>query len=1042
MKYATLISIVFHLCSCFYIFIGAYVHLSNLENRIGRLYLMLATSMSSWAFGYAVANSAPTAEASAYWRSFGVLGLGVFYSILLHFLLIFTNDAKLLNKRYGALILIPIYLPAVINVILFSPFGPLADTQYTMVQGDFGWVNIIPPNWGGIWIKLYSTVYSIAAIVLFLFRLRKIKGQDLVKRQISFVLASGLIPAVAVVVTDMIPGVLDANFFFKTAIVFNILPMLLLFDTLKKFGLLSEKSDLQLATSIADKDINKDRMGVFRMAGVTFSAGAAISFLIGYYLQNGPIEREFLLSLALFVIGILSTAIARITADHKVQNTVFLALCTAGMIFFMMTNLKTGALTAWAVFIIFLMFTVVLESRIHATVFTLICVLIQIVFWILRPKIPAIIDGGEYLARIFIIIFSCFAVTYLTIKYASKAEEHKRFAQEQEALEKISSNYIMVSSENIRMKADEMFEMSAEILAFDRAYLLKFDEKYEEVTVLNTYSKDDEAESVLYRPGMLIKVAELPPVRHIVGHKSPMVVENVGKLPIDREEEINFFRRRGINSFFALPILLETELIGVLVVEYYIGSSVRAKENRLHFLGILTNILADARKKTLYEEQLYDVAYFDEATKLANRHMLKKIMEQILDDKSESDRVVVFNIELDNLRTINDTFGHSVVDWIILKSAAILEDVMEEECTLARISEEKFIIVMPTSKDIDHIKLCANKILDAFSDPILSGEGIEALFVAVSIGVAVSPEDGSDAETLLKNSDLAGYEAKTADSRVVFCSDQMRKRNEENTLLTNKLFNALQNEEFSLEFQPQISSDTGKIAGVEALLRWTTSENRRVPPDTFIPILEQTGLIHEVGLWVLEQALKEHNRLVEKGFPPLRFSINLSVVQFRRDDFVPELSGLVKESRIDPKYIELEITETMLSQNFADTIEKLDQLKALGVSIAIDDFGKGYSSLHRLELVPFDRLKIDKSIVDDITIKKKKIVIAKVIVSLAKSLMAEITAEGVETKEQLDFLRDIACDEIQGYYFSKPLTPEALEDFLKQNYAETGRERP
>ena len=174
---------------------------------------------------------------------------------------------------------------------------------------------------------------------------------------------------------------------------------------------------------------------------------------------------------------------------------------------------------------------------------------------------------------------------------------------------------------------------------------------------------------------------------------------------------------------------------------------------------------------------------------------------------------------------------------------------------------------MPIAETAEQINECANRIVDAFSDPILPKGGIEALFVTVSVGISVYPDDGRDADTLLKNADLAGYEAKLTDSRIVFCSEQLKSRAEENTILTNRLFHSLQNEEFSLEFQPQINCNTGKTAGVEALLRWTTSDNRRVPPNIFIPLLEQMGLIYEVGLWVLEQALKQHNRLIAKGIP-------------------------------------------------------------------------------------------------------------------------------------------------------------------------------
>ncbi|NMA07077.1 MAG: EAL domain-containing protein, partial [Ruminococcaceae bacterium] len=238
-------------------------------------------------------------------------------------------------------------------------------------------------------------------------------------------------------------------------------------------------------------------------------------------------------------------------------------------------------------------------------------------------------------------------------------------------------------------------------------------------------------------------------------------------------------------------------------------------------------------------------------------------------------------------------------------------------------------------------------------------------------------------------------------------------------------------EEFSLEFQPQISCETGKTAGIEALLRWTT-DNRRVPPDRFIPILEQTGLIYDVGLWVLEQTLKEHTVLVSKGFAPLRVSVNLSVVQFEGEDFISDFAKIIEESRVDPKYIEMEITESLFSKDPEDVLKKIFELKGLGVGIAIDDFGRGYSTLSRLKLVPFDRLKIDKEIIDYIYSGDEGSQLTENIISLARIYKASVTAEGVETKEQADLLKSISCDEIQGYYYSKPLSLEALEEFLKK----------
>jgi diguanylate cyclase (GGDEF)-like protein len=765
---------------------------------------------------------------------------------------------------------------------------------------------------------------------------------------------------------------------------------------------------------------------LFRTAARIFGIGAAASFFAGYLMLGRDLAKELPLTLIVLMFGVFIALIPHITKNHSFQNTLFLMVSILGQSYFIIANATKGAETLWGVYTIFLLYTVVLNSKLHANIFVAVTLVTQVVLAIMIPNAYATINRAQYFLRITIIILTSYGVRYLTREYAARMQGYRRFAKEQETLEKVSNVFVSVNRENVITKMDEMFRLTQERLGFDQAYLIEFSADYEDALIFSSYVVN---ESIPWRPGMKVKAAALPMAKTLIDQKQPRACENIENIADD--EERNFFASRGINSCYAVPIMGAENITGMLVVEYHGKSDVRLSDNRLTFLGIVANILGDAKKKSLYEEELYNIAYFDENTKLANRNMLKSNIEKILHDRNESEKLVIFDIELDNLRSINDTYGHNAGEQVVIKVAAILKDMMRGGCTLARISQGKLVVVMPITETREQMEECARIITGAFSDPILPGEGIESLFVTASIGIAVYPDDGRDADTLLKNADLASYEARVSGNQVVFCTEQLKRRIENNTILTNRLFNSMKNEEFSLEFQPQVSCSTGKTVGVEALLRWTTVDNKRVGPDTFIPMLEQTGLIHDVGLWVLEQALREHNRLVSKGFPALRFSVNLSVVQFQKDDFVLNVTRIVEQSRVDPKYIELEITESMLSKNFSDSIQKLGQLKELGLNIAIDDFGKGYSSLHRLDMVPFNRIKIDKSIIDDIDFETKKSVIAKVIVSLARALMADITAEGVETKAQADFMKEISCDEIQGYLYSRPLSPEALEEFLK-----------
>ncbi|NLL92136.1 MAG: phosphodiesterase [Ruminococcaceae bacterium] len=448
----------------------------------------------------------------------------------------------------------------------------------------------------------------------------------------------------------------------------------------------------------------------------------------------------------------------------------------------------------------------------------------------------------------------------------------------------------------------------------------------------------------------------------------------------------------------------------------------------LVLIGIFVRYLAIEYDLMLKEYE--KAAYFDSATKLPNKNMLRKSLEQILHNMEKSEKKAVLDIEIENIWMIDDTYGHAVGEQVIIKSAAILKDLFEDCLYISRAGEREFVVVLPYQEDKERLKIRAEKIIDCFSEPILTDTGVEALFVNINIGIALYPEDGEDVETILGNAHLAIHKANVADNKIAFYTDKIKSHITETALLTNKLFGSLQKGEFFLEFQPQIRCDTEKIAGVEALLRLKPDGNKIVGPAGFVPILETTGLIYDVGKWVLEESLREHKRLVSKGFLPLRFSVNVSVIQLQRNDFVDVVAKIIKESRVNPKYIELEITETALSENLPDTAEKLLKLKELGIGIAIDDFGKGYSSLYRLESIPFDRIKIDKSITDNIEPDRKKATVSEMVVSLAKAFNAHTTIEGVETEGQVDFFKKLECDEIQGYYYSKPLPIDRLEEFL------------
>lgn len=836
---------------------------------------------------------------------------------------------------------------------------------------------------------------------------------------------------------DILPGIVLKTTFPKIVVIILLVPTMALFVALKKFGLLVEGERKVYSILEIRADLGGDRQRLFKTASLIFYVGSTISFLVGYYGMGRDLNSELEIAGTILLLGICLRFVPYLTNSHRAQSTIFLIACSAGMLYFMIRDLDTGGVTIWAIYVLFLLFTVILDSKAHSNAFIIIATAIQIIFWLKRPSISVTINIHEYITRIFIIWISYFAVRYVTAEYASRVKEYKTFAREQEILERISSSLILIDGKNAKEKIDEMLEMALETLGFKHAYILEFDEEYIEATICNTCINDTAGDSFPYKPGMELDESDLQALRPLMSLEAPTVCEDTANYIFKGGEgQREYFLSRGIESFFVLPIRCYDMTSGMLVVEYSTCMNAGLAERRLYFLRIIANVLGDAKKKIMYEERLYNFAYFDESTKLPNRNMLKNYLGETISGITGLEKAAVLDIELGNLKIIYDNFGHDIGERTVVKMAAILGDMLQETCYIARPSEDSFVVVMSDVQNRKQVEDCARDLLSSFSRPISTETEIEELFVVVSIGVAMYPENGRDAETLLKNANLAGYELKNSDEDLLFYTDRLGHNIEENTLFTNELFNALENEEFFLEYQPQVSCNSRKTVGVEALLRWNFNGNQRISPGRFIPILEQTGLIYEVGIWVLEQSLRDHKRLLEKGFGPLRFAINVSLVQLTKDEFVSDFERIIRESGVDPKYIELEITESVFSKNIMNVVAKLFELRELGMSIAIDDFGSGYSSLNRLSKIPFDRIKVDRELVKYIGLERKRASITEITILLAKTFDAGITAEGVETKQQAEFLREAACDEIQGHLFSKPLPVDALEEFLKSGIPE------
>jgi diguanylate cyclase (GGDEF)-like protein/PAS domain S-box-containing protein len=447
-------------------------------------------------------------------------------------------------------------------------------------------------------------------------------------------------------------------------------------------------------------------------------------------------------------------------------------------------------------------------------------------------------------------------------------------------------------------------------------------------------------------------------------------------------------------------------------------------------LSVIEGTTIDISERKRAEEQVKHLAFHDPLTNLPNRLLFSdRLTLAVAQAHRHNQRLAVLFLDLDRFKVINDSLGHSVGDELLRQVAERIQEYVREGDTVARLGGDEFTLLVPgISAEEDAAKI-ARKICEAIHDPFWI-DGRE-LFVTTSVGVAVYPSDGHDGESLVRNADSAMYRAKDQgrDNYQLY-TPAMNAKAVERLSLESRLRQAVANDELELHFQPFIDLRTAEVLGAEALIRWRHPELGLIPPMDFIPIAELSGLIVPIGEWVLRTACAEARKWHKKGFPGLAVSVNLSSRQFQQTDLLSQVTHALEESGLEADKLDLEITESNAMQNAEHSINTLRGLKKQGVRISMDDFGTGYSSLNYLKRFPIDRIKLDQSFVRDLPSDKDDAAIAMAVIAMGRSLELIVIAEGVETEEQLAFLKGHDCDQLQGFLLSRPLTPEAFDRFL------------
>lgn len=501
----------------------------------------------------------------------------------------------------------------------------------------------------------------------------------------------------------------------------------------------------------------------------------------------------------------------------------------------------------------------------------------------------------------------------------------------------------------------------------------------------------------------------------------------------DTEPYLETVKSMDASLLLVCPVKNKDVLLGAIIVAVDSGFF---DDSYAGDLSELADRAAVAISDAQWEKKLFRQAHYDALTELPNRYLFKDRLEQAIERaKRNSLNVAVLFIDLDRFKSVNDSLGHVVGDKLLAEVSTVLLQCVRTYDSVARFGGDEYTIVLSdVQPDIVEAKAeqLADRILEMMSEPVIIDE--REFYVTPSIGISIYPRDASNFDDLLKNADTAMYKAKglLSSGNYQFYQTMQNKETLARMELENDLRHAAEKQQLELHYQPKINLNDGKVYGVEALIRWNHPDKGMVPPDVFIPLAEETGLITTIGYWVIQKACATNKQWQDKEMV-LNTAINISADQFRHAGLYEKVMKIIRETGVSARNIDFEITESITIENFSKTIELLNEFKRAGLGICIDDFGTGYSSMTYLQKIPINKLKIDKSFVDNITKDKDAASITGAIVALAHNLKLNVVAEGVETKAQYEYLSEIECDEVQGYYLSRPLPETEILDFIKSH---------
>lgn len=1020
---SSLFSMIFFLAALLSLYFGYSVIRLDTKSCLNRIFLLITISLAIWSFGFAMSNSTDIIKDALYWRRFSAIGWTTFFALVLQFVIVALREKT--KQKYNWYLL-AINIPALINLFVFSFSNELAKTQYNLVKINSGWANIAPNNSWDLFFYITYAIY-LASIIILVWKLKSSIADEVREKQANILLLATLIVIIPGVFIDFIANSYLINPLPQVGSIFALIPIAVMYRAVVYHNMF----DVALIVKSENIITVSQQKKIFTFFSGTLFAVALVTFFSEYFSvlsdHGRSIGDALSKSALIFFLSIGLFFIQKLKKEELKSTLTTIFLVTSIPIVNFQYSLYASS-TAWVYPLILIISSLLFNNRIMLNSTVVVAVITQILAWVIDPLAYLIVDRYEYVFRIMAFVIAYFLGSYINRVYLKKNEENEYQISFQKMISDISYEFVSLNQENYNKRVNHLLEEIGRFFNVDRTYLFSINHNNDTMTYSNEWCNV----GIKAEVGTIeeIPLDVFPWWIKNLEDNNLVYIEDVAVMPADAKEEQDQLIRQEVQSLVSVPVIVEGRIEAFIGIDSVAKKKVWTSE-QISMLYIMANILSSGIVQVRADKEIEFMAYYDNLTKLPNRFLFEDRVNQAINlAKRSSNFISVIFIDLDSFKSVNDTIGHKGGDELLIQVAERLKNCVRKTDTVARFGGDEFMLMINNIKDHTVIQDIADKVMENFSEPFrVFGQDF---LVTASAGVAIYPVDGENSAALVKNADIAMYKAKEKGrNRYALCTQEIKDEVQMSMELSNDLYRALDGDEFELYYQPQVDLATKQIAGVEALIRWNHPTKGMINPGTFIPIAEKNSLINGIGDWVLETACRQNKQWQDQGLPKIEMAVNLSAVQMINPNIAEKIENIIKESGLDPKYVELEITESIAIKETDYVLEVLNKLKKIGVSIAIDDFGTEYSSLSRLKDLPIDRIKIDMQFIQGIESNEKDKAITMIIINLAKSLDLNVLAEGVETNEQLDYLNEQMCDYVQGYYYYRPMPASEMEEILK-----------